>query len=237
MTTETTVEAVQQTLAEYERLAISTGESVQIDPPKFSDTGRGDDWSPVWAGEEPPAFGRATVHRNGVPTTVYVSWAESLPAVDEWHDLWLRKPMKLFGAYTLRTGLRRAFRDVIGDRHEPDEQEIAAPAPTAPAVDRDWRAELADAENEDEVQQLHRDAKAARAVSVELEREIRKRLATVRARMTAEPAVLPLPSGPKMPTPADLVRALESRPMPLPPVTRPKSARRPQKPKARGPRD
>ena len=69
-------------------------------------------------------FARATVHRKGVrrPTVVVIRWDEALPAVDHWRALWQRKPVTLFGAHALRTALRRAFRDVIGDQYGPDEQ-------------------------------------------------------------------------------------------------------------------
>src|SRR5690606_15784417 len=67
--TETTTDEVKQTLAEYERLAISTGATVQIDAPEFSENGI--DWSPVWGAGEGhvlPSFARVTVHRDGIPT-------------------------------------------------------------------------------------------------------------------------------------------------------------------------
>lgn len=137
-------EQVQQTLAEYERLAIGTGATVRIDPPEFS--AEGEAWSPLWLAVESPTAARVTVYRGDVPTTVYVSWEESFPAVDEWRELWMLKPMKLFGAYTVRAALRRAFRDVIGDRREPDEvnRPVVDDRPAAgwdlPA--RDWLAEV-----------------------------------------------------------------------------------------------
>lgn len=161
----TAVEQVQQTLAEYERLAIESGATVRIDPPEFSDDG--EVWRPLWLAADPPSAARVTVYRNDVPTTVYQSWEESVPAVDEWRELWMLKPMKLFGAYTARAALRRAFRDVIGDRREPDEvQRVPDDRPAAgwdlPA--RDWIAEVkvADAQT---LNALYDEARAAGALA------------------------------------------------------------------------
>lgn len=125
-TPDATVDAVQQTLADYERAAIETGEWNGTDAPEFSDDGV--TWSTAWApGPEEyatPTFARATVYRKYVkrPVVVVVRWDEALPADDEWRALWMRKPVALFGAFALRAALRRAFRDVIGDHHAPDEQ-------------------------------------------------------------------------------------------------------------------
>lgn len=120
-------EAVQQTLAEYERLAIGTGEWNGTDAPEFSNDG--EHWSTAWMRveheDEHPVFARATVYRKGVkrPIVVVIRWEEALPAVDDWRALWLRKPVALFGAFALRAALRRAFRDAIGDQHGPDERQ------------------------------------------------------------------------------------------------------------------
>lgn len=217
--TETTAEAVKQTLAEYERLAISTGATVRIDAPEFSRNGI--TWSPVWCPEtlltdDHPQFARVTVHRDGIPTTVYVSWDEALPAEDSWRALWERKPMTLFGAFTIRAALRRAFRDVIGDRHEPDDLPDSPPA--AETVERDWETELAEAKTPAEVVALHQAAKAARAVTPALEVALRKKandlLRAERERLAAK-------------TPD---RQPASRPRPAPPAVRPEeTVRRPRK--------
>lgn len=165
----TNIDDVAQTLAEYERLAISTGDTVQIDPPEFSADGLA--FAPFWAAEQPPIAARATVHRAGIPTTVYVAWGESLPAEDSWRALWLAKPMKLFGAYTVRAALRRAFRDAIGDRREPDEATATITSPV-----RDWEAEIDDAPTADAVHALHAEMKRARAVTPQLEAQLRNHL-------------------------------------------------------------
>ncbi|MFF2493220.1 hypothetical protein [Agromyces sp. NPDC058064] len=121
-----TVDDVQQTLSGYERLAIETGEWNGTDAPEFSADGV--EWTTAWLPFEEgdhPLLSRATVYRKGVrrPIVVVVRWDEALPAIDEWRDLWLRKPVALFGAYALRAALRRAFRDVIDDRPAPDEHD------------------------------------------------------------------------------------------------------------------
>lgn len=256
MTTATTVEAVQQTLAEYEAAAIATGEWNGTDAPEFSNDGI--EWTTAWLpseGHDHPALARATVYRKGVerPVVVIVRWDEAVPVDADWEQLWRRKPIALFGAFTIRAALRRAFRDVIGERREPDEQDGLTPPPVA---DRDWLADLAAAETEDSVKAIHAEAKAARVVTVELEREIRKRLATVKGlgigALLAQPAqptpktdpaliVVSTTAGSVQPrpvavTPADIAKALQHLPKPTAPA-RPKSGRRPQKPKPRGNRD
>jgi hypothetical protein len=132
------VDAVQQTLAEYERAAIGTGEWKGTDAPEFSEDG--ETWSTAWLPKgqlDPnldvwigfPALARATVHRKGVrPVVVVIRWNEALPAVEPWRTLWEMKPTTLFGAFALRAAYRRAFRDVIGDHHAPDEhhEEVTA---------------------------------------------------------------------------------------------------------------
>ncbi|KJL49508.1 hypothetical protein RS84_00221 [Microbacterium hydrocarbonoxydans] len=170
------IDDVAQTLAEYERLAISTGATVQILPTEFS--ADGETWVKFWIDEHPPAIARATVLRDGIPTERYVVWAESLPAEDSWRALWMAKPTKLFGAYADRSVLRRAYRDAIGDRREPDEQ---IDAPMAPALQREWEAEIAAAATTDAVHELHAEMKTARAVTVPRERALRTRLAEIEA--------------------------------------------------------
>lgn len=165
------IDDVAQTLAEYERLAISTGATVQILPTEFS--ADGSTWLPYWIDTEPPVLARATVLRDGIETVRLQVWAESLPAEESWRALWQLKPTKLFGAYADRAALRRAFRDAIGDRREPDEQ---TPQP-AVASDRDWAAEITAAQSAEAVNTLHAEMKAARAVTVALERALRARLA------------------------------------------------------------
>lgn len=168
----TNIDDVAQTLAEYERLAITSGAKVQIDPPEFSDGGSS--WAPFWLGEEPPRVARATVHRDDITTTVYVVWGESLPIetaqTDDgrlWRDLWIAQPTKRFGSFATRTALRRAFREVVGDRTEPDEDapRIAAPEPEA----RDWGAEYRAATTQEQLDDIRRACRAARENTIELQ--------------------------------------------------------------------
>lgn len=174
------IDDVAQTLAEYERLAISTGATVQIMPTEFSTDGM--TWVPFWIESEPPVLARATVLRDGIETVRVQVWAESLPAEDSWRNLWMQKPTKLFGAYADRAALRRAFRDAIGDRREPDEQ--TPPPETASA--RDWEDEIEKAETPAQVTELHAEMKTARAVTVVLERALRTRLTELGTAKRAE---------------------------------------------------
>lgn len=212
--TETTTDEVKQTLAEYERLALSTGAKVQIDPPEFSENGV--DWSPVWITDlgEHPGYARVTVHRDGIPTTVYVAWDEALPAEESWRQLWQRKPMTLFGAFTIRAALRRAFREVIGDRHEPDDMPDSPPAAETPAEPADWETLIADVETPEALAMLHHSMKLARAVTPQLEVALhakRHDLTPDAERVIATTAGMP-------------------RPKPAPPAVRPEdTVRRPRK--------
>lgn len=97
--------------------------------------------------------------------------------------LWLAKPTKLFGAYADRSVLRRAYRDAIGDRREPDEQN----GPLAPAEPgRDWDAEIAGAVTVDAVHELHVQMKRARAVTVAREAALQEQLALVQRTTPAD---------------------------------------------------
>lgn len=195
----TNIDDVAQTLAEYERLAISSGAVVQIDPPEFS--ADGETFAPFWITAEPPKLARSTVYRNGVPTTVYVAWDEAVPLetamTDDgrrWLDLWIERPMQRFGSYAVRSSLRRAFREVVGERVEPDEDapKIASKAAAAPATERDWDAAIATAENEEQLVEVWADARAARARTAAREVAYRARL----KQLTAdgwEPAPAPKP--------------------------------------------
>lgn len=175
---EKNIDDIAQRLAEFERLAITSGARVQIDPPEFSTDG--EHWLPI-TGASAPLWARATVHRDGIPTTVYASWDESLPVetaqTDDgrlWRDLWETKPMQRFGSFVVRAALRRAFREVIGERVKPDEDapKIAAAA----ATPRDWEAEIDTAPSVDAVHALHAEMKRARAVTPQLEAQLRNRL-------------------------------------------------------------
>ena len=169
------LDEIQQTLAEYERLAISTEQWNGTEPPEFSDDG--ERWSAAWRPSEPgqfPSFCRATVYRRDVdhPTIVVVRWDEALPTDDQWRQLWFRKPTTMLGSFARRAALRSAFRDVLGDRRGPDEEIVVV----QPASSRDWAADLATASTPDEVRAVWAEAKAARVVTPQLEIAIRRRL-------------------------------------------------------------
>lgn len=188
-----TIEDFATTLAEYEALAISTGEWDGIETPEFSDDGI--TWSTVWKGEDPPAFARATVHRKGVkiPSTAVIAWAESLPAVDDWRALWERKPMTLFGASAKRAAIRHGFREVIGDRRDPDEIDPNGPtigATPAPTDRTDWDTQLAEAPDVDALDLVWKDMRAdrARTAARELTYHARRTEFVAAAWEPAEPA-------------------------------------------------
>lgn len=132
------VDDVAQTLAEYTRVALSTGARLEIDPVEF--TADGEVWVTLWLREEHPAGARATVRRDGVETVVERPWREALPGEEaltdtgrRWIDIWTENPTERFESYVLRLALARAFADVIGDRFDMGRPRIARPAPTEPA--------------------------------------------------------------------------------------------------------
>ncbi|MEB0286187.1 hypothetical protein QN355_06440 [Cryobacterium sp. 10S3] len=196
---------VAATIAEYERLAIGTGQW-RGTVVEFSNDGN------VWAAylfptaaEPHPALARATVHREGVtvPTVVTVAWAETVPAVAEWAELWSRKPHSLFGAAAARAALRRAFRDAIGDRREPEEIDAAAAS-----IASDWLGELAEANTAEAVAALWARACKARAVTVQLERAFTARRHAIAEQATAQqPEAIAEPQPKAKPSPATVAAA------------------------------
>ncbi len=177
-----TIDEVAKTLGEFEALAQGTGQWDGADPVEFSADGV--TWLPVWVATDDrpfPTFARATVHRKGVaaPTVMIVAWAESVPADDEWRALWERKPMKLFGSFALRSAIRHAFRDVVGDLRGPDEDT------TGPTVDqpaRDWRAEYLAAETLAQLDDIRYAVREARQNTDPLNALYRERKAELAAR-------------------------------------------------------
>ncbi|KQT75381.1 hypothetical protein [Microbacterium sp. Leaf436] len=132
------VDDVAQTLAEYTRVALSTGARLEIDPVEF--TADGETWVPLWLNEEPPAGARATVRRDGVETIVIRRWVEALPGEEaltdtgrRWMDIWLENQTERFESYVLRAALARAYPDVIGDRFDMGKPRVPRPVPTEPA--------------------------------------------------------------------------------------------------------
>lgn len=130
------VDDVAQTLAEYTRVALSTGARLEIDPVEF--TADGDVWVTLWLREEHPAGARATVRRDGVETIIERPWSAAKPGEEaltdtgrRWIDIWTENPVERFESYVLRLALARAFADVIGDRFDMGRPRIARP--TEPA--------------------------------------------------------------------------------------------------------
>ncbi|MDY7528475.1 MULTISPECIES: hypothetical protein [unclassified Cryobacterium] len=205
-----TEQDVAATIAEYERLAIGTGQW-RGTVVEFSNDGN------VWAAylfpteaEPHPALARATVHREGVtvPTVVTVAWAETVPAVAEWAELWSRKPHSLFGAAAARAALRRAFRDAIGDRREPEEIDAAAAPAAAASIASDWLGELAEANTAEAVAALWARARKARAVTVQLERSFTARRHAIAEQATAQqPEAIAEPQPKAKPSPATVAAA------------------------------
>ena len=181
-----TIDEVAKTLGEFEALAQKTGEWDGADPVEFSADGV--HWLPVWVpvGDDTyPPFARATVHRKGVaaPTVMIVAWAESLPAVDDWRELWERKPMKLFGSFALRSAIRHAFRDVVGDLAGPDEDRTGptAGAPARAEDEPDWDGMLANAPLVEELDEVWAQMRTARARTGAREKAYRERRAALAA--------------------------------------------------------
>ncbi|MCC2030645.1 hypothetical protein [Microbacterium allomyrinae] len=200
MTNDPTTDDVAQALAEYERLAIGTGARVGFGAPEFA--AADGIWSQAWLPETPPVAARAVVTRDGAATTVVRLWRDALPADDAWRALWEQRPMPLFGAYVRRDAIRRAFRDVIGDRREPDE---VAPPVKAPAP-RDFAKELRGTESAVEVDVLFTAAQKAGAMTPTLETAFRKahaahRIADALVIEPADPQPLRISRAANLPTP------------------------------------
>jgi hypothetical protein len=166
-------EDVAKTIAEYETIAIGTGAAAEFDAPEF--TADGTTWSQVWLSQDPPVAARATARRDGAASTVVVLWNDALPAEDSWRDLWLRRPMPLFGAYVRRDAIRHAFRDAIGDRREPGDH--GGKTPEAPAPERDWDADLENASTVEQLTEVWAAARTARARTAPREVVFERRLA------------------------------------------------------------
>jgi hypothetical protein len=213
-----TLEEVSATIADYERLAIGTGEWRGTEVSFSNDAASWSPYLPPTEDHPVPLLARGVVHREGVtvPTSVVIVWGESVPTEPEWADLWARKPHALFGAAVVRATLRRAFRDAIGDRAEPTESGPIAPskrgAELTPST-RDWLAEIEAAQTPDAVNAIKADARAARAVTIPIEKALRARLAEVKAAQPAQVA-----------EPAPVAEVAEHEPVEPEPVETPKPA-------------
>lgn len=168
------------TLAEISAIVLASGEWAGVGEPEFSVDGL--KWSPVFIPTDVnrvPRFARATVHRAGaVPTTVTISWDESVPADDEWQRRWERRPMTLFGARALRSAYRRAFGDIVEVVPNPAEGDDA-PELVEQSAPTDWSACIEAVADLDELTQLGKDMKKQRAFTVALDKQWRARKAAL----------------------------------------------------------
>lgn len=130
------VDDVAQTLAEYTRLALSTGAELRISEVEF--TADNKEWTTLWLAEGYPAGARVTVWRDGIAFPKTRRWVEALPGEEaltdtgrRWQDIWLENPTERFESYVLRAALARAYPDVIGDRFDMGKPRV--PRPTEPA--------------------------------------------------------------------------------------------------------
>lgn len=175
---DTDVQEIAQTIAEYRVLAAKTGEWRGFEQ-SFSNDGV--TWSEYLLPTEDhphPQLASATVHRADfvVPIRVVIGWDESLPAVDEWREAWDRSPHALFGAAAARMAYIRAFPEFIAAKPSGAERMIAPPAVEHVApVARDWAVELDLASTSEDVAALWAAARKARAVTVPLERAFKTR--------------------------------------------------------------
>lgn len=171
------------TLAEISAIVLASGQWAGVGEPEFSIDGR--DWATVFIPTDTnrhPRFARATVHRmEAVPTTVTISWDESLPTDPEWHRLWFAKPMAMFGARALRAAYRRAFGDIVEVVPNPAEGDDAPTLPDADEPAPDWSARIQAAESLEALEQLGKDMKKQRAFTTVLNREWKARKAELAA--------------------------------------------------------
>lgn len=188
---DTDIQEIAQTIAEYRVLAAQTGEWRGFEQ-SFSNDGV--TWAEYLLPTEEhqhPQLASATVHRAGfvVPIRVVIGWDESLPAVDEWREAWDRSPHALFGAAAARMAYIRAFPEFIAAKPSGAERMIAPPVveKVAPAA-RNWDVELDAAATVDEIAKLWAAARKARAVTVPLERAFKVRRDEILAAPVAEPA-------------------------------------------------
>ncbi|TFD16198.1 hypothetical protein E3T26_04770 [Cryobacterium sp. TMT1-21] len=187
---DTDVQEIAQTISEYRVMAAKTGEWRGFEQSFSNDNITWSEYLLPTEEHPHPLLASATVHRSGfmVPIRVVIGWDESVPAEEEWRELWERSPHALFGASAARLAYIRAFPEVITSKPSSDERKIAAPvADQAAPVARDWDIELDLAATSDEVAALWAAARKARAVTVPLERAFKIRRDEILAAAVAEP--------------------------------------------------
>lgn len=160
-----------KTIAEVERIVNGSGLWDGTGVIEFSDDGT--TWTPAWSPTDDiahPQFARVAVHRKDVriPTTAIIRWDEQFPqASEEWAGKWLRSPMRHFGRTVRMVAYRQTFRELLGNVRIEDEADDRVAGPVAaeakaPTEDRDWAAEFAAAETREQLDDLDREARAAK---------------------------------------------------------------------------
>jgi hypothetical protein len=210
-----------KTIGEVEHIVHASGHWDGTGPVEFSNDGA--TWAQAWTPTEDhahPEFARVEVYRKDVriPTTVTIRWAEQYPAAsEEWAGKWDRSPMRHFGRTARMVGFRQTFRDLLGDiviEDEGDERATAATAAATEPVERDWAAEIAAAQSDELLNEIEKDARAARiftpdAKGTALHRQLRARRRELEAAWQDAATAWDVPaeeqaeSAPARPTPQD----------------------------------
>lgn len=219
MSTETDYDERFITLEEAERLAHSTGE---YDGREILFSNDGQVWTEFWLPtvEHPdPVLARVAVYRKTIsrPTVVVVSWAEYYPEDTDRAASWDKLKTVLLAKVGVVSALRSAFRDVIGNRHEP--AELDQQRHSAPVVPAEWLEDAEKALTLDGIQALRASAVAQKFMGDEVDRVLKMRLAKIQSDAEAvAPPVGEITGPPRpaknhrraVPTPADLARRAEA---------------------------
>lgn len=186
MTYETDYDERFITLEEAERLAHSTGE---YDGREILFSNDGQVWTEFWLPTEEhpnPVLARVAVYRKSIsrPTVVVVSWAEYYPEDTERAASWDKLKTVLLAKVGVVSALRSAFRDVIGNRHEPAEMDQQVRAKTT--VPAEWLADAEAAMTADGLKALRAAAVAQKFMGDEVDRVLKIRLAAIQSEQVQE---------------------------------------------------
>lgn len=172
-------------IGEVEHIVHASGQWDGTGPVEFSNDGQ--KWSAAWAKTDEfphPLYARVSVYRKDVriPTEIVIRWDEQYPeASEKWSAMWDRSPMRHFGRTARMVGFRQTFRDLVGDIVIEDEaDDRVEPAALAAVADRDWAAEIAEAQSLTLLEQIEKDARARRVFTADvpgtaLHRQLRDR--------------------------------------------------------------
>jgi hypothetical protein len=185
-----------KTIGEVEHIVHASGEWDGTGPVEFSNDG--EVWSQAWAPSEDhshPEYARVEVYRKElrIPTTITIRWDEQYPAASEdWSRMWDRSPMRHFGRTARMVGFRQTFRHLLGNITIEDEADTRVTADTAASTgeapaSRDWATEIAAAESDVLLNEIEKDARAARiftpdAAGTALHRALRARRKEIAAK-------------------------------------------------------